>query len=175
MIIKIPTLVWVFLSELYQYKFHDVAIEELQKIHRIFPDIIPSTGTYSELFWRTNSILFISMHYKPDCSCYWFQRLLTAPRKICWNWSGTSRSNTKVGVNSWHQRLFIETIVRWWQLLCHKVAPTTSPFSSGCWTLSPSLLPYVSWDPRLTWLSGRASTWMLEDGSSCRDSKTGIM
>lgn len=74
----------------------------------------------------------------------------------------------------WHQRLSMETIVHWWRLLCHKVAPTTSLFSSGCWTLSPSLLPYVYWDPRLTWLSGRASTWMLEDGSSCRDCKTGI-
>lgn len=40
---------WVLL---YQYKFRDVAIEELQKIHRIFPDVIPSTDTYSELFWR---------------------------------------------------------------------------------------------------------------------------
>lgn len=47
-----------FWSKLYQYKFHDVAIEELQKIHRIFPDMIPSSGTYSELFWRTNSVPF---------------------------------------------------------------------------------------------------------------------
>lgn len=30
-----------------QYKFHDVAIEELQKIYRIFPGMVPSTGTYS--------------------------------------------------------------------------------------------------------------------------------
>lgn len=100
-----------FWSQLYQYKFHDVAIEELQKIHRIFPDMIPSSGTYSELFWRTNPVLLISMHYKPDCCCYWFQRLLTAPRKICWNWSGTSRSNMKVGVNS-------DTRDCSWRLLC---------------------------------------------------------
>ncbi|XP_049929898.1 ubiquitin-conjugating enzyme E2 variant 3 [Epinephelus moara] len=30
-----------------KYKFHDVAIEELQKLNRIYPDIIPSTGTYT--------------------------------------------------------------------------------------------------------------------------------
>lgn len=30
-----------------KYKFHDVAIEELQKINRIFPDMIPTTGTYT--------------------------------------------------------------------------------------------------------------------------------
>lgn len=30
-----------------KYKFHDVAIEELQKINRIFPEIKPSTGTYT--------------------------------------------------------------------------------------------------------------------------------
>nr|XP_046250367.1 ubiquitin-conjugating enzyme E2 variant 3 [Scatophagus argus] len=30
-----------------KYKFRDVAIEELQKIHRIFPGMIPSTGTYT--------------------------------------------------------------------------------------------------------------------------------
>ncbi|XP_075894250.1 ubiquitin-conjugating enzyme E2 variant 3 [Nelusetta ayraudi] len=30
-----------------RYKFHDVAIEELQKIYRIFPGMVPSTGTYT--------------------------------------------------------------------------------------------------------------------------------
>ncbi|KAG7523461.1 ubiquitin-conjugating enzyme E2 variant 3-like [Solea senegalensis] len=30
-----------------KYKFHDVAIEELQKIHRIYPGIKPSPGTYT--------------------------------------------------------------------------------------------------------------------------------
>uniref|UniRef100_A0A671XVF9 Ubiquitin-conjugating enzyme E2 variant 3-like n=1 Tax=Sparus aurata TaxID=8175 RepID=A0A671XVF9_SPAAU len=30
-----------------KYKFRDVAIEELQKIHRIFPGMTPSTGTYT--------------------------------------------------------------------------------------------------------------------------------
>ncbi|XP_068578597.1 ubiquitin-conjugating enzyme E2 variant 3 isoform X1 [Cebidichthys violaceus] len=30
-----------------KYKFHDVAIEELQKIHRIYPGMVPSTGTYT--------------------------------------------------------------------------------------------------------------------------------
>uniref|UniRef100_A0A8C6WWY5 UEV and lactate/malate dehyrogenase domains n=1 Tax=Neogobius melanostomus TaxID=47308 RepID=A0A8C6WWY5_9GOBI len=30
-----------------KYKFHDVAIEELQKINRIFPEMKPSTGTYT--------------------------------------------------------------------------------------------------------------------------------
>lgn len=30
-----------------KYKFHDVAVEELQKIHRIFPDMKPTTGTYT--------------------------------------------------------------------------------------------------------------------------------
>ncbi|XP_029378678.1 ubiquitin-conjugating enzyme E2 variant 3 [Echeneis naucrates] len=30
-----------------KYKFHDVAVEELQKIHRIFPGISPFTGTYT--------------------------------------------------------------------------------------------------------------------------------
>ncbi|XP_059190650.1 ubiquitin-conjugating enzyme E2 variant 3 isoform X2 [Centropristis striata] len=30
-----------------KYKFHDVAIEELQKIHRIYPGMKPSTGTYT--------------------------------------------------------------------------------------------------------------------------------
>lgn len=30
-----------------KYKFHDVAVEELQKIHRIFPQMKPSTGTYT--------------------------------------------------------------------------------------------------------------------------------
>ncbi|CAG01136.1 unnamed protein product [Tetraodon nigroviridis] len=30
-----------------KYKFRDVAIEELQKFHRIFPEMIPSTGTYT--------------------------------------------------------------------------------------------------------------------------------
>ncbi|CAL1595510.1 unnamed protein product [Knipowitschia caucasica] len=30
-----------------KYKFHDVAIEELQKIYRIFPEIKPFTGTYT--------------------------------------------------------------------------------------------------------------------------------
>lgn len=30
-----------------KYKFHDVAIEELEKINRIFPEIKPSTGTYT--------------------------------------------------------------------------------------------------------------------------------
>ncbi|XP_008291901.1 ubiquitin-conjugating enzyme E2 variant 3 [Stegastes partitus] len=30
-----------------KYKFHDVAIEELQKIHRIYPGMRPSTGTYT--------------------------------------------------------------------------------------------------------------------------------
>lgn len=30
-----------------KYKFHDVAIEELQKIHRIFPEMKPTTGTYT--------------------------------------------------------------------------------------------------------------------------------
>lgn len=33
-----------------QYKFRDVAVEELQKIHRIFPGMTASTGTYSGLF-----------------------------------------------------------------------------------------------------------------------------
>lgn len=32
---------------LFKYKFHDVAVEELQKLNRIYPDIIPSTGTYT--------------------------------------------------------------------------------------------------------------------------------
>lgn len=30
-----------------KYKFHDVAVEELQKIHRIFPGMKPSSGTYT--------------------------------------------------------------------------------------------------------------------------------
>ncbi|KAK7891733.1 hypothetical protein WMY93_023696 [Mugilogobius chulae] len=30
-----------------KYKFHDVAIEELQKIHRIYPEMQASTGTYT--------------------------------------------------------------------------------------------------------------------------------
>ncbi|XP_053175762.1 ubiquitin-conjugating enzyme E2 variant 3 [Scomber japonicus] len=30
-----------------KYKFHDVAVEELQKIHRIHPGMIPSSGTYT--------------------------------------------------------------------------------------------------------------------------------
>lgn len=30
-----------------RYKFHDVAVEELQKIHRIYPGMAPSTGTYT--------------------------------------------------------------------------------------------------------------------------------
>lgn len=30
-----------------KYKFHDVAIEELQKINRIFPEMKPTTGTYT--------------------------------------------------------------------------------------------------------------------------------
>ncbi|XP_074533818.1 ubiquitin-conjugating enzyme E2 variant 3 [Halichoeres trimaculatus] len=30
-----------------KYKFHDVAVEELQKIHRIYPGLKPSTGTYT--------------------------------------------------------------------------------------------------------------------------------
>ncbi|XP_023140425.1 ubiquitin-conjugating enzyme E2 variant 3 [Amphiprion ocellaris] len=30
-----------------KYKFHDVAVEELQKIHRIYPGMRPSTGTYT--------------------------------------------------------------------------------------------------------------------------------
>lgn len=30
-----------------KYKFHDVAVEELQKIHRIFPGLSPVTGTYT--------------------------------------------------------------------------------------------------------------------------------
>lgn len=30
-----------------KYKFHDVAVEELQKIHRIYPDMKPFTGTYT--------------------------------------------------------------------------------------------------------------------------------
>ncbi|XP_042372729.1 ubiquitin-conjugating enzyme E2 variant 3-like isoform X2 [Plectropomus leopardus] len=30
-----------------KYKFHDVAIEELQKIHRIYPGMKPVTGTYT--------------------------------------------------------------------------------------------------------------------------------
>ncbi|XP_044050818.1 ubiquitin-conjugating enzyme E2 variant 3 [Siniperca chuatsi] len=30
-----------------KYKFHDVAVEELQKIHRIYPGIKPFTGTYT--------------------------------------------------------------------------------------------------------------------------------
>ncbi|KAM4554018.1 ubiquitin-conjugating enzyme E2 variant 3 [Fundulus diaphanus] len=30
-----------------KYKFHDVAVEELEKIHRIFPDLKPFTGTYT--------------------------------------------------------------------------------------------------------------------------------
>ncbi|KAM9377886.1 ubiquitin-conjugating enzyme E2 variant 3 [Pholidichthys leucotaenia] len=30
-----------------KYKFHEVAVEELQKIDRIFPGMIPSTGTYT--------------------------------------------------------------------------------------------------------------------------------
>lgn len=30
-----------------KYKFHEVAVEELQKIHRIYPGMRPSTGTYT--------------------------------------------------------------------------------------------------------------------------------
>ncbi|XP_047452414.1 ubiquitin-conjugating enzyme E2 variant 3 [Mugil cephalus] len=30
-----------------KYKFHDVAVEELQKIHRIYPRMVPSAGTYT--------------------------------------------------------------------------------------------------------------------------------
>ncbi|XP_018519615.1 ubiquitin-conjugating enzyme E2 variant 3 [Lates calcarifer] len=30
-----------------KYKFHDVAVEELQKIHRIYPGMSPSTGTFT--------------------------------------------------------------------------------------------------------------------------------
>ncbi|XP_037307265.2 ubiquitin-conjugating enzyme E2 variant 3 [Pungitius pungitius] len=30
-----------------KYKFHDVAVEELQKIYRTFPGMLPSTGTYT--------------------------------------------------------------------------------------------------------------------------------
>lgn len=30
-----------------KYKFHDVAVEELQKIHRIYPEMTPSAGTYT--------------------------------------------------------------------------------------------------------------------------------
>ncbi|XP_039989954.1 ubiquitin-conjugating enzyme E2 variant 3 isoform X1 [Xiphias gladius] len=30
-----------------KYKFHDVAVEELQKIHRIYPGMKPATGTYT--------------------------------------------------------------------------------------------------------------------------------
>ncbi|XP_040893568.1 ubiquitin-conjugating enzyme E2 variant 3 [Toxotes jaculatrix] len=30
-----------------KYKFRDVAVEELQKIHRIYPEMKPSTGTYT--------------------------------------------------------------------------------------------------------------------------------
>ncbi|GAA6233754.1 ubiquitin-conjugating enzyme E2 variant 3-like [Lates japonicus] len=30
-----------------KYKFHDVAVEELQKIHRIYPGMAPSTGTFT--------------------------------------------------------------------------------------------------------------------------------
>ncbi|KAM7002730.1 LOW QUALITY PROTEIN: ubiquitin-conjugating enzyme E2 variant 3 [Tautogolabrus adspersus] len=32
---------------LLKYKFHDVAVEELQKIHRMYPGMKPSTGTYT--------------------------------------------------------------------------------------------------------------------------------
>ncbi|XP_029289344.1 ubiquitin-conjugating enzyme E2 variant 3 [Cottoperca gobio] len=30
-----------------KYKFHDVAVEQLQKIHQIYPGMTPSTGTYT--------------------------------------------------------------------------------------------------------------------------------
>ncbi|KAK9517398.1 hypothetical protein VZT92_025276 [Zoarces viviparus] len=30
-----------------KYKFHDVAVEELQKIYRVYPGMVPSTGTYT--------------------------------------------------------------------------------------------------------------------------------
>ncbi|XP_053741053.1 ubiquitin-conjugating enzyme E2 variant 3 [Synchiropus splendidus] len=30
-----------------KYKFHDVAVAELEKLHRIFPEIKPTTGTYT--------------------------------------------------------------------------------------------------------------------------------
>lgn len=56
-----------------------------------------------------------------------------------------------------------------------KVAPTTSPSSCGFWTLFPSLLLYVSWNPPLTWSSERASMWTPEDGSTCQDSTPGTM
>lgn len=41
---------WVFVFAYFshQYKFRDVAVEELQKIHRIFPGMQPLPGTYSE-------------------------------------------------------------------------------------------------------------------------------
>lgn len=65
--------------------------------------------------------------------------------------------------------------VYWWQCLCLKAAPTTSPFSSGWWTHSPSLLPYASWDQPLTWSSERASMLTLGGGSTCRGCTTGIM
>ncbi|KAF3854597.1 hypothetical protein F7725_022652 [Dissostichus mawsoni] len=35
-----------------KYKFHDVAVEELQKIYRIYPEMLPSTGTYSMFFYH---------------------------------------------------------------------------------------------------------------------------
>ncbi|KAK2842048.1 hypothetical protein Q5P01_012248 [Channa striata] len=30
-----------------KYKFHDVAVEELQKVHRVYPEIKPTAGTYT--------------------------------------------------------------------------------------------------------------------------------
>uniref|UniRef100_A0A3Q3X6E3 UEV domain-containing protein n=1 Tax=Mola mola TaxID=94237 RepID=A0A3Q3X6E3_MOLML len=48
-----------------QYKFHDVAVEELQKIHRIFPGMIPSTGTYRSYNFPVQLWLLDSFPFAP--------------------------------------------------------------------------------------------------------------
>lgn len=167
----------------YQYKFHDVAVEELQKISRIFPGMIPSTGTYSGL--RKPTLVPLCRHLQaPQMfpSDNWLPLLLISAFT-----DSTQKDLVKLIGNLpvqyggkselWHQRLsncVIVCHVYWWQHLNHKAAPTTSLFSCGCWTHSPSLLPYAFWDQLLIWSSERANMLMLEDASSFRDCTTGI-
>lgn len=158
---------------LYQYKFRDVAIEELQKFHRIFPEMIPSTGTYSELFWRPQPFVLTDVP-RPWLFTLLISAFTDSTQKDLLKLIGNLPVQYEGRCEPWHQRVSIETVVHWQQLLRHQAAPTTSLFSSGCWTPSPSLLPSACWDPLPTWSSGRANTWMPEDGSSCRDCKTGI-
>lgn len=111
-----------------------------------------------------------------NCSCCPFQHLQTAHKRISWSWLVTSLSAMKVSPSSGDRKegTYLSSVF-WWQHLCLKAAPTTSPFCCGCWTLSPSLLRFAFWDRRPTWSSEKASMLTLEDESSCRGCTTGIM